>query len=104
MKPDHINGLFELIGGTLLILNCRRMYVDKEVKGVSIIPCVFFTSWGYWNLFFYPALNAWWSFYGAILVAITNSMWLGMVWYYRKFPNLSPKDAEKPVSNTQTGS
>lgn len=84
MTPDHINGCFEFIGGVLLLLNCRRMYRDKEVKGMSIWPVMFFTSWGYWNVFFYPSLEQWWSFYGGLMVAVANTLWISMILYYRK--------------------
>lgn len=94
MKTDHINGLFEAVGGVLLLLNCWRMYRDKEVKGVSLAPCFFFTAWSYWNLIFYPSVGAWWSFAGGIIVVSTNTLWLIMIGYYKS--RTPPKDAEKP--------
>lgn len=79
---DLVNGLFELFGGILLCLNIRRLYKDKKVTGVSWIPVAFFTSWGLWNLYFYPALNCWASFVGGIVVVTANAAWLGMAWWY----------------------
>jgi hypothetical protein len=52
--PDFINGLFEFVGGLLIAFSCVRLYKDKAVKGVSLWPVVFFNSWGFWNLAFYP--------------------------------------------------
>lgn len=95
MSPDQINGLFELVGGILLLLNSRRMYKDKEVKGVSLLPCLFFTSWGYWNMYFYPSLEAWWSFYGGIAVSVGNTVWISMVVYYKLHPAKNP-EAPRP--------
>jgi len=82
---DFTNGLFEFFGGVLLILNCVRLHADKKVRGVSILPVMFFTSWGLWNLFYYPHLGQWWSFSGGLFVVSVNSVWLGQVfWYGRK--------------------
>ena len=36
MTPDLINGLFEAIGGLLVLNHCRVLFVDKMVKGVSV--------------------------------------------------------------------
>lgn len=76
MTPDLINGLFELVGGLLLAINVRRLWIDREIAGISPWPVAFFTSWGFWNLFFYPHLACWWSFAGGLLVVAANAAWL----------------------------
>jgi len=83
MTPDMINGLFELFGGTLLLLNIIQLHKDKTVKGVSWLPTMFFTAWGIWNLFFYPYLNQWYSFIGSLWIVITNGIWLIQILYYK---------------------
>ncbi len=80
---DAVNGIFELLGGVILLLNCRRMYIDKQLRGVSILPTVFFTSWGFWNLFYYPSLNQTLSFCGGLSIAVGNILMLSMMLYYR---------------------
>lgn len=75
---DIINGVFELIGGCLLILNLRRLWIDRKVDGVSVAPIIFFTLWGYWNLYFYPSVKAPWSFYGALVMVFANTAWIGL--------------------------
>ena len=45
--PDLVNGLFELLGGVLIAVNCMRLYRDKVVRGVNVWVTVFFTSWGF---------------------------------------------------------
>lgn len=85
MTPDMINGLFELFGSLMLWTNVRQLYKDKEIKGVNWWTVVFFTSWGIWNLFYYPSLGQWWSFYGGISIALANLVWLIMLLCY-KFP------------------
>ena len=81
---DAVNGTYELSGGIFLIQNCVRLYKDKEVKGISILSAAFFTSWGYWNLYYYPSLNQWVSFFGGLLIVISNTWWVIMAMYYAK--------------------
>jgi len=84
MNPDQINGLFEFVGGILLCINCYNLYRYREIKGVSWFPVVFFTAWGYWNLYFYPSMNAWWSFYGGIFIVTVNTIWLIMLFMLKQ--------------------
>lgn len=50
MTPDIINGLFELGGALLLLMNVVRLHRDKIVRGVHVLPTVFFSAFGFWNL------------------------------------------------------
>ena len=52
------------------------------VRGVSWMATTFFTSWGYWNLYYYPHLDQWWSFAGGVLIVVANTLWIGMMIYY----------------------
>lgn len=79
---DLINGLFEFGGGLILMLNCRRIHKDKQVKGISIFPFAFYTGWGVWNLWFYPAVGAWFSFWGGVLVVSVNAVFVCQVAYH----------------------
>jgi uncharacterized membrane protein YfcA len=81
--PDLINGLFETVGGAMIVLNCVRLYRDKCVRGVSVLPVVFFTSWGFWNPFYYSSLGQWLSFAGGCTIVAANVVWLGMAIRYR---------------------
>ncbi len=82
MWPDAVNGLFEILGGFAILDHCRQLYKDKMVRGASWKAVAFFTVWGYWNLFFYPHLDQWWSFSGGVFIAATNMLWIGMMLYY----------------------
>jgi hypothetical protein len=84
MTNDLINGGFELLGGFLLLLNVLELYKHKEVKGVHWGPTVFFTSWGFWNLYYYPSLDQWFSFLGGLVIITVNSTWLYLIWYYKR--------------------
>ena len=83
ITPDLFNGLFELFGGFLYILNIRILLREKVVHGISLVPTAFFTSWGFWNLFYYSNLDQWFSFAGGILLVLTNGFWLYLALKYR---------------------
>ena len=82
ITPDMINGLFELVGGLFYVINIRIILRDKEVKGISLWPVGFFISWGLWNLFYYPYLEQWYSFFGGIFMVGADMIWLGLALYY----------------------
>lgn len=82
MLPDLINGAFELLGGVALWQNVRRIRKDKQCRGVNWQVTLFFTSWGFWNLFYYPSLNQWASFTGGLNIVAANFVWL---WYAIKY-------------------
>lgn len=82
MNADFGNGMFEAVGAAFLFLNVRKLYQDKEIKGIDWKAVAFFFSWGLWNLWFYPANGLYWSFAGGILICLMNSAWLGLVGYY----------------------
>lgn len=80
--PDLINASFELCGGAVIFLNIFQLYKDKELKGFHWGVLLFFTSWGYWNLYYYPHLHQWLSFIGGLSVVSSNTIYLSMVIYY----------------------
>ena len=82
VTPDQINGIFEGSASLFVIRNIWVLYKDKQVCGVSIISIGFFTLWGIWNLFYYPHLKQHWSFYGGVLIVITNIIWVGQMIFY----------------------
>lgn len=80
---DLINGTFEL-GASLAILNHIRVVLKQKcVKGVSIASGVFFTIWGFWNVYYYPHLDQTASFVAGVLVVVANCVWVGLLLYYR---------------------
>lgn len=83
---DFTNGLFEFIGGLLILNHCRAVLRDKAVAGVSILSTAIFTSWGFWNLYYYPSLGQWWSFTGGLLIVAANCLWVYLMLKYRKGP------------------
>lgn len=84
MIADVINGLFEMLGGIFVLNHCRTVIKDKAVAGVSIVSTIFFTLWGVWNLYYYPSLDQWWSFLGGLMIVSSNTLWVLLMFRYRK--------------------
>lgn len=84
MTPDLINGVFEFVGSLALWANVYRLYVDKRTHGVTWYATGFFMLWGYWNLYYYPSLEQYWSFVGGVSIVVANTVWLGQMLWYRR--------------------
>jgi hypothetical protein len=84
MSPDIINGLFEFVGSLFTWMNVRQVYKDKGYAGLYLPGIVFFTSWGGWNLYFYPSLGQWWSAVGGASIFLANIVWIALMWRYGK--------------------
>ena len=82
MSPDLVNGCFEMIGASLLVLNVKALYKDKAVAGVRVAPTAFFALWGWWNLYYYPSLGQWFSFAGGVAIVSVNCVWVVMAIHY----------------------
>lgn len=82
MWQDQLNGMLELLGAPFILLSIINLAKSKTVSGVSWIHVCFFSFWGLWNLYYYPHLNQWWSFYGGLALVFTNLIWLGQIVYY----------------------
>jgi hypothetical protein len=81
---DLVNGGFEIFAGLFVLDHCRKLYKDKIVRGVSFIAVVFFTSWGFWNMYYYRHLEQIISFFGGLGVVSANCLWVGMMLYYMR--------------------
>ncbi len=88
MSPDLINGLFELFGGMLILINIRQVLKDRKVHGVHWLPLSFFTAWGFWNLFYYSNLSQFYSLLGGLVMVVLNTVWLALLVYFKKFPDV----------------
>ncbi len=80
---DTVNGLFEILGGFFVFLSIRTLIRDKELKGYNPATIGFFTAWGFWNLYFYPAVGATLSFLGGIVICLTNIVFIFLIFYYK---------------------
>jgi len=81
---DLVNGSYELLGAPFIFLSVIQLYKEKKVHGVSWMHAAFFATWGFWNLYYYPHLDQWFSFIGGVAIVIVNTFWLGQILYYSK--------------------
>lgn len=79
---DLVNGTFEVLGAPFIILSIINLYKSKLVRGVSWWHPAFFATWGFWNLYYYPHLEQWLSFFGGILIVTATTVWWAMMIYY----------------------
>src|SRR5574340_575972 len=84
---DLINGIFEISGGILIWNNVKRLWKDKEVKGIDWKVNMFFSSWSVWNLMFYSSVNCWLSVIGSGILMLGNVSWVGLYVYLMKYYN-----------------
>ena len=82
--PDLINGSFEAFGGIAMLGNVFKLLKDKQARGVHYGATAFFTTWGIWNLYYYPSLHQIFSFAGGLLLVITNGIYVTLLIKYRK--------------------
>lgn len=92
MNPDLVNAAFEVFAAFVASLNVRQILKDKEVKGVSVWPVIFFILWGIWNLFYYPHLDQIWSGIAAGAMVAVNCVWLYLVIKYRSKNDVHPSN------------
>ena len=93
--PDLTNGLFECLGALAILGHVVRVLNDKNVAGVSIWAGLFFTMWGVWNMWYYPHLDQWWSFYGTLAIVTGNVTWISLLYYYKKHPGGAKAELEQ---------
>lgn len=89
MNNDLINAAFEMAGGFFILLSVRRAYLDKKVAGVSWLHVLFFTFWGAWNLYYYPSLGQYLSFYAGQFLVLVNTIWVSQLIYYGRVDRFS---------------
>jgi ABC-type transport system involved in cytochrome c biogenesis permease subunit len=89
LTPDQVNGLFELTGAILTARSAAALWASKGYAGITLPAVLFFTSWGGWNLFYYPHLNQMFSLVGGAALFTANVCWLSLMLYYGK---MQPRD------------
>lgn len=80
---DLINGLFEIAGAVAVWRNVVKLYKDKQIRGVDWRLWIFFSSWGIWNLYYYPSLDQWFSTIGGAIMVIANLVWVFLAIKYK---------------------
>lgn len=83
MSADLTNGIFEFVAALFQMMNVLALQKDKKIRGVRFIPTLFFSLWGFWNLYYYPHLHQPFSLIGGICMAFVNVLWLILMFRYR---------------------
>lgn len=81
---DVINCCFEAGGALLLWANVRRLLRDRTVRGVSLLPVLWWNIWGFWNVAYYHGLGQTLSMIAGSAVVLANTVWLFLAWRFRK--------------------
>lgn len=84
MTPDHFNALLEFLGGLMVWANVWAVWRDKKVAGIRWWTVSFFALWGFWNLYYYPHLDQWWSLAAASFIAAANVAWCALLIAYSR--------------------
>lgn len=82
MLNDMINCAFQLVGAALFSTNIRAILREKTLEGIRWQPQAFFSAWGFWNLWYYPSLDQWFSFAGGAILVAVNVTWVVLAVYY----------------------
>lgn len=80
---DLVNGAFELFGAYLTWMNVFKLYKDKEIRGVYWMIWIFYSCWGMWNLYYYPSLDQWASFWAGVVMVFGNIAWVILAIKYK---------------------
>jgi hypothetical protein len=97
IMTDLFNGSLEMAGALLLLRNCHLLYQHKRVQGVSVATTAFFSVWGIWNLYFYPANGLWLSFAGGVCLATSNMTWVALALYYSRRPPMDERSVPQDL-------
>lgn len=79
MSPDQINAVFETAGALLTWMNVRQVWKDRGYAGVYLPAIILFTSWGFWNLWYYRHLSQWWSVAATVVMVSANVSWTALM-------------------------
>lgn len=94
MNSDLFNGLFEAASALFTIGNILQTIKDQELKGMRLESILFFTSWGLFNLYFYPSHGLILSFLGGCAIVTANVVWISCILYFRCRPKPAPAIAK----------
>jgi hypothetical protein len=76
MINDLITSAFELVGLACITADCRAVYRDKAVRGVSIWSRGVYGSWAVWNFVLFTSLQMPWAALVAAVSVVVYIVWL----------------------------
>lgn len=87
MTLDLITTAFELFGFVCIAADCRAVYRDKAVRGVSIWSRVLYMSWAGFNVYLFGVKDMPFAATMAGVSVLIYVAWLSMAVYYRRICN-----------------
>jgi hypothetical protein len=82
ITPDVINAVFEIVGSVATWGTFAAIRKDRGYAGTRIPLMAFFTSWGFWNLYFYSHLLQWLSLVASLGLTGGNVAVIAAMLYY----------------------
>jgi len=79
---DMINSVFFFSSSVFVMLNVIKLVQDKEIKGVRLLPGLFFSISTIWGIYYYGQLLQYISLIGIAFLAIANTLWIALAVYY----------------------
>lgn len=83
ISHDLITGLVNTVAGLLVWTNVYRVWKDKQVKGANLLPAVYFTVAGSWQVYFLFSLHQLFAVVGGLTIMFGNLSWVLLATYYR---------------------
>lgn len=84
LSNDFFNGMFEMMGAAFICRDIQLLKRHKTLKGKGVGSNLFFAAWGVWNLYYYPSLDQWFSFFGGACIVLANIVWFSLAVSYMK--------------------
>lgn len=73
---DMVNAVFQFGTAWFIGLSALALWRSRQLSGISPAQLLFFSAWGYWNLYFFWSLHLPLSLAGAAVAALSYSAWL----------------------------
>lgn len=83
-KLDLANSFFEFGGAFAKMLDVKALLKSKMYSGFSPASTIFFSSWGFFNIIYYPHLGQMASALGGLSICVINLLYLALLVKYRK--------------------
>lgn len=83
---DLVNATFEGLMAPAVLASVVKLWRDKRVLGYHWFTLAVPTTWGFWNLYYYPWLGQPASFWAGLAVVSANTVFLSMLIYYLRRP------------------
>jgi hypothetical protein len=80
--------------------NCRLLWREKQVKGISPMTVLVRSSANVWQAWFLFQLGQWPAFSAAVPATALNLVWVLMAFYYRRWPARHERSATSSERST----